>query len=162
MDFPAIFALHRLLQPEFISNGGLIRDLTPEELMTFSSRGGSVWASIDTKGEVLAGHTILPFRGSGATWHYFNHGVVHPSRRHQGGEILQSLLQQAIHSLPAEDGCFTITVARTIFRRLGFVEASTEELLAIDPAIAEVVKQKLRPGHSAAVMIRPPKNKEVR
>lgn len=150
------------MAPEFISNGGLLRDLTVEELLDYDTRGGTVWGALDSHNQVLAGFTVLPFQGMNGIWHYFNYGIVRPALRHRGGRVIGSLIETALRALPREQGCFVISVAHSIFLAQGFEKVTPEDVEAIDPIIARVIRDKLRPNHLATILVRSPKRKELR
>lgn len=143
VDDLSLDKVHQLLEPEFLSIGGNIRDISYEELCVFARDRGEIWAAF-ANGEAVACLSLLPIAGEKAMWTYVNHGVSHPSIRGRRLGIQDQLLQKAMADSSA--GPFLVlTVAKTIFTQAGFREVTLPELAGIDPGIGAVVGGKLRP-----------------
>ncbi len=148
--------VHAILEQEFISRGGNIRDITTTQLQDFISSGGQVWAA-HREGEPLAVCTIQPMMGL-QPWLYINNGVVVPSERHKQSGMMDGLLAETLAANGWTKHYFVISVVAGIFTRLGFNEVVPETLDAIDPIIAHIVRGKLRPGKESHIFIRIPRS----
>lgn len=138
-----IEATHQLMQSEFMSVGGNIRDISLKEWEELALEKGEVWAVVSDS-EILASLSVVSTFGEKGEWRYINHGVVSEQLRGQRSGVMDQLLESAV--LSGKDmPHFVITLALTMFEKSGFTEVNMQEIEEIDPVIAEVVRQKLRP-----------------
>jgi hypothetical protein len=148
-----IIQVHTLLQEEFISRGGLIRDVSVDEMIELSQNGGEIWRYKKNQ-QTLAAFTLTPLTGQLGNWWYINHGVVRNDLRHQGGQIMTDLLISCLSSPRTPERYLVISVVRKIFQRLGFSQVDLFDLNRIDGTMSQIIQKKLRPDIAVNLFIK--------
>lgn len=146
-----ISEFYQLLVPEFISNGGNIRDIDTVALKLITQTGGELWG-IEDKGALVSGCSVLPVEGENSLWWYLNHGVTKDEYRKQG--IIQILIRELLRKQRYSSNYFVFSVARRAFLENGFNEVTIEELSSIDKKIGDIARSKWRPDNPAHIFIR--------
>ena len=152
-DTKRLHEVHVFLMQESMSHGGNIRDKTLEDIEQFARGGGQIWMMVNGS-EIIAVQTFEPMCGARIPWWYINNGHTEMGWRGQG--IASGLISHALALNGPGVGYFLIYVRQSLFERLGFQEVATEHLASVDEHIAQVVREKLRPGKEAHVFIRIP------
>lgn len=147
-----LLKVHGLMSGEFISQGGNLRDLDFEQLQQIAYDEGEVWAAV-RQNEVVATFTVIPIVTTFNKWFYINNGVVHPSERHIGGQIIEKLHREHIASNNSNNSFVVISVVSGIFLRLGFSEVNLDKLRELDNEMAEIIGAKLRPNKESHIFI---------
>ena len=141
-----------LMQPEFIPEGGNLRELSLERLTEIANRDGELWIAREGN-RLLSCQTVTPLPGQFGNWSYLNYGVVAPEERHQGGQIIENLIKTCVNVPRETAGFVVITVARGIFARNGFSQIDVEGLNRIDPIIARIINEKIRPDKESYIFV---------
>lgn len=141
---------HKLLSTEFLSSGGNIRDINPDELSYFTT-DGQIWAAYDDD-TLVGGLTLQPYTGLIGEWWYFNNGITHKDYRGHG--ISERLIRSAIQNQQKDSNYFALTVTNGPFLQNGFNIVTVPELTLVDETIAQIVARKLRPDNMATICIR--------
>lgn len=153
LDEHLITAAYKLMAAEFQSKDGNLRDKTPQELDELISTRGQLWVAHQDR-QVIATHTLEAIPGQSGLWMYLNNGVVAPQFRRRSSGIMDQLLAASMENQELSQNFFVISVVWGIFERAGFRQVSVEELTTVDPVIAQVVANKLRPGKAVFIGIR--------
>ncbi len=141
-----------LLEPEFISRGGNLRDLNLTGIQNIL-RDGEFWLAFNQRREIIAGLSLTLFTNSDPQpWSYLNHAVVRPDYRHQG--VMTELIKHLLLSKRPSASYFAISVSKTIFQANGFRLLSLEQLINLNKSLAEVVFYKLRPGTAPYIFVK--------
>lgn len=135
----------QLMEAEYQTNGGNLKDKSPEELNELISSRGQLWVA-SQENRVIATHTIEAVLGDKGLWLYLNNGVVASDLRHQSSGVMDQLLKTAMTNQTLSDRFFVISVVWGMFERLGFKKVTLAELAQLDPTIASIVTKKIRPG----------------
>ena len=142
-----------LMQPEFMSTGGNLRDTDLDSLHQFLSLRGQLWVAHNDK-NVMAASTIEAIPGKDRCWYYINNGVVAPDYRRRTSGVMDQLLSTAIAAVGEQEWYVVISVVWGIFERLDFKQVNVEQLYSIDPVIADIVEHKLRHGKNVYIGMR--------
>ncbi len=148
---PEIRQVYQLMEPEFISNGGLLRDISISDLNRISEESGEVWGAYNGD-DLVAAFTVSTIEGKSSGWRYLNHGVVALQQRHRGGKVMEKLIAECV-SLNPDCPHIVLTVARGIFTRSGFSEIDIDDLKRIDSAVGEIMEGKRRQDTKSYIYI---------
>jgi ribosomal protein S18 acetylase RimI-like enzyme len=148
MDDELVASAHELMQKEFMSAGGNLRDKPAEDLWKLMRDGGQLWGWLES-GRLLSVCTAEATKG----WWYLNNGVTAPEARGRGlsGKLVENVIENGIGH---RANFVVIYVRRGLFERLGFSEVTVEGLAAIDQDVAALIAGKLRPGKESHIFVK--------
>ncbi len=148
IDDELVAQAHELMQKEFMSAGGNLRDKPAEDLWKLMRDGGQLWGWLEA-GRLLSVCTAESAKG----WWYLNNGVTALEARGRGlcGKLVESVIENGVGD---RANFVVIYVRRGLFERLGFSEVTVDALAVIDQDVAAMIAGKLRPGKESHIFVK--------